>query len=292
MSVPVSAGNLVPILNVRIQPNSIAMALASDDDFRNLRVCGDADGQQSHGHRHSDRQSSHRAPPFLVFPVRRTEHMVRSDRVVDNRFNVINMYFDLISNCGVIMVIESIGRLHWRSFGRALMLVLAAAPSACGGSMSPAPTQDGAVQDGGIGEADGNRGEDATDASALVDVSDSAREVTPITDQPEPCTTSEGSPGLIIDIFPYPNVQPKCEPLNQPGAEDQACPSDWLIGCGSIDCSQLEMMPGCCRPDGFCGLLEQGYWGQDVALGCIDRNPWIDNMKWLDRPLAPVRCGD
>lgn len=107
---------------------------------------------------------------------------------------------------------------------------------------------------------------------------------------PTPCTTPEGEPGIIVDVFPFPGPDPRCEALAQPGTLDATCPSDELFRCGFDDCNSVEEMAGCCRPDGQCGLLETGYFGAGYALGCLDREPWVDGMKYLNRPVTPMSC--
>jgi len=113
-----------------------------------------------------------------------------------------------------------------------------------------------------------------------------------ITGAPMACTTPNGSPGVVVDVFPLPEgPRPQCEALNQPGIPDSDCPSDVLLVCSIEDCYEARTLPGCCRPDGSCGLLESGYWGRDIALGCISRDPWIEHgEEVLRRPVVPVRC--
>ena len=109
---------------------------------------------------------------------------------------------------------------------------------------------------------------------------------------PPSCVTSDGTPGIVVDVFPLPaGTRTECEALNQPGDLDLDCPSDVLLECSIEDCYEARTLPGCCRPDGFCGLLESGYWGRDIALGCISRAPWIEHgEEVLRRPVVPVRC--
>lgn len=111
-----------------------------------------------------------------------------------------------------------------------------------------------------------------------------------ITGEPASCTTSEGQLGMVVDIFPYPALPPECLALDHPGDEEPSCPSDFLYVCDPIDCYAAVDMPGCCRPDGMCGLLEQGYFSLERKLGCVSRDPWLQNEEFLGRSLAPVTC--
>lgn len=163
-------------------------------------------------------------------------------------------------------------------------LLVATPFASCGGSMA-GPASEGTMP--GPNDASSETAEAATDAG----VNDAPREINVITGEPDRCTTADGAPGISVDVFPHPNVQVVCEPLHQPGAEDPACPSDGFFRCGLEDCSQVETMAGCCRPDGFCGLLETGYWGKDLALGCIAKDSWIENMRWLGHTVTAMRCG-
>jgi len=107
---------------------------------------------------------------------------------------------------------------------------------------------------------------------------------------PKPCSTSDGRPGILVDVFPFPGPVAQCEPLRQPGAPDASCPGDWLYRCGFDDCVDVEELAGCCRPDGRCGLLETGYFGAENALGCLDRQPWIDGARYLAEAATPASC--
>jgi len=66
------------------------------------------------------------------------------------------------------------------------------------------------------------------------------------------CCTEEGRCGLVL-----PNLGPQCVELNQPGTVDSECPP--LEG-------PSFNLPGCCRPEGHCGVLESV-----LPLGCIAR---------------------
>jgi hypothetical protein len=107
---------------------------------------------------------------------------------------------------------------------------------------------------------------------------------------PTPCTTGDGRSGIMVDVFPFPGPVATCQALNQPGTPDASCPTDTLFRCGFDDCVGVEEMAGCCLPNGECGLLESGYFGADHALGCLDRQPWIDGARYLSRPALPASC--
>jgi hypothetical protein len=111
-----------------------------------------------------------------------------------------------------------------------------------------------------------------------------------ITSEPDSCTTSAGEVGMLVDLFPYPTGPAECEALNAPGEPASTCPSDSLYVCDPIDCYSAADMPGCCRPDGTCGLLEKGYFSATRKLGCVSREPWLENEAFLGRTLAPVSC--
>jgi hypothetical protein len=108
--------------------------------------------------------------------------------------------------------------------------------------------------------------------------------------EPESCTTGAGDLGMFVDVFPYPPGPPECIALAQPGDEDPSCPSDSLYVCDPVDCHRAASMPGCCRPNGECGLLEEGYFSFERELGCISRDAWLENEDFLGRDLEPVTC--
>lgn len=82
-----------------------------------------------------------------------------------------------------------------------------------------------------------------------------------------PCCTAEGQCGATFDL-PDGTSLP-CLALDQPGALDQACPSGVLPLVGEA--------PGCCRPDGTCGLMapELGCSADftDAPAACDPQNP-------------------
>jgi hypothetical protein len=85
-----------------------------------------------------------------------------------------------------------------------------------------------------------------------------------------------------------------CTETGQPGTPDPTCFADQGIdladagidAAGIIDGGRLTI-PGCCRPNGFCGiLLSFPQFGLD--LGCIDPSQYGD----IYDAGPPQRCGD
>jgi hypothetical protein len=105
--------------------------------------------------------------------------------------------------------------------------------------------------------------------------------VPPITEDPIPCQTDNGVDGIVVDTFPMPPIDPTCQPFDQPGRLDDACPSGPVVTCSREDCVGHGMLAGCCRPDGTCGLWDNGAFAPGESLGCIDRTEWVENAGWL-----------
>ena len=82
------------------------------------------------------------------------------------------------------------------------------------------------------------------------------------------CCTEAGKCGLVL-----PNVGPECVELNQPGTVDSECPSLEAPGFS---------FPGCCRPDGNCGVLESV-----LPLGCIPRETFAPDASASCTPNGP-----
>ncbi|HKY40105.1 MAG TPA: hypothetical protein VJN18_29420 [Polyangiaceae bacterium] len=85
-----------------------------------------------------------------------------------------------------------------------------------------------------------------------------------------------------------------CQPKNQPGDVDEACPSteSASIPFGTF-MAPLSPFPGCCRPSGTCGvqvnqvvvmLGAQAASIGNLELGCVDAAPFFPNED-------PVPCG-
>lgn len=194
--------------------------------------------------------------------------------------------------------------------GRLLFTIICGIPLSCGGrshNVTPVETA-GATQLGGGagaistagGAGGGGRGSaggasagssngGANSAQAGAGAGGSAGAIV-IGNGPTPCTTSDGRPGIMVDVFPFPGPVAQCEPLHQPGAADANCPADTLYRCGFDDCVGVEDLPGCCRADGQCGLFESGYFGAENALGCLNRQPWIDGARYLAEAPKPASC--
>lgn len=114
--------------------------------------------------------------------------------------------------------------------------------------------------------------------------------ITEVTSEPPPCTTEDGANGVLIDPFPYPSPKVSCQALGQPGKLDSKCPSDPFVSCSLDDCVLDSPLPGCCRPDGSCGLLDEARFTAEKSLGCISRDEWIANASWLGGGQVAVAC--
>jgi hypothetical protein len=114
--------------------------------------------------------------------------------------------------------------------------------------------------------------------------------ITEVTSEPPPCTTEDGANGVLIDPFPYPSPEVSCQALGQPGKLDSKCPSDPFVSCSLDDCVLDSPLPGCCRPDGSCGLLDEARFTAEKSLGCISRDEWIANASWLGGGQVAVAC--
>jgi hypothetical protein len=81
--------------------------------------------------------------------------------------------------------------------------------------------------------------------------------------QPVPgCCTNSGRCGLdLTSVASTIGIPPGCQQLNQPGTVDYSCPSlAQILGTAAPD------FPGCCRPDGTCGVVMSM---PGLSLGCI-----------------------
>jgi hypothetical protein len=86
------------------------------------------------------------------------------------------------------------------------------------------------------------------------------------------CCTSADECGVDLSGLGGPA---ECQPRDQPGRQTGQCPS--------ID-SQGTMIPGCCRPNGECGIIIM----RTAPLGCIDPDV-IANVIQID-PGPTQRC--
>lgn len=57
-----------------------------------------------------------------------------------------------------------------------------------------------------------------------------------------------------------------CIPFDQPGVLDPACPSEVIALLLTVT------LPGCCRPEGQCGVMEPADLGLNLNVGCVRRD--------------------
>lgn len=112
------------------------------------------------------------------------------------------------------------------------------------------------------------------------------------------CAGAEEACGLntqFLDLTGASFGEDSCQPKNQPGELDEACPATEaaMIPFGAAS-APLVPFPGCCRPNGICGvqvnevLLMLGQAATPIGnleLGCVDAEPFFSNAD-------PVPCGD
>jgi len=164
-----------------------------------------------------------------------------------------------------------------------LAVTLAFAVGGCGGSAkAEAPAGSGGSAQSRVGGT--NSGGAAGSGSGM-----SGGGTRTITEDPVHCQTSDGADGIVTDTFPLPPIDPVCQPFDQPGALDATCPSGPVVECGFDDCVDQSTLTGCCRPDGRCGLWDDGAFAPGKSLGCIDRTEWVENAFWLQGDGA-VSC--
>jgi hypothetical protein len=165
---------------------------------------------------------------------------------------------------------------------------------ACDGKSRDDDGQSGGADSGGTsGASAGTGGAASGGAGASSAGSAGSAGFNVITGEPAPCVTPEGDEGMMIDTFPLPVEEYECHALNQPGNLDPDCPSDVILRCSIEDCWVAATLSGCCRPDGFCGLLETGVYTPNEpkrSLGCIDKSQWYENQDVLRHEVVPVRC--
>ncbi len=115
----------------------------------------------------------------------------------------------------------------------------------------------------------------------------------------DPCCAgpSEDACGLNTQFLALTGAsfEETCQPKNQPGEVDEACPSTEpaTIPFGTF-MAPLSPFPGCCRPSGTCGvqvnqvvvmLGAQAAPIGNLELGCVDAAPFFPDAD-------PVPCGD
>lgn len=168
-----------------------------------------------------------------------------------------------------------------------MTLVVQRGTIACSGSVA----RDVSTAHGGSGASAGASGSSDAAAGGASGTAGAAGSRV-ISDEPMSCVTTEGAPGISVILLPYPGAQPTCVATHQPGAADSACPTDSFYRCDPIDCSEAQALAGCCRPDGNCGLLDQGFFSSSQPLGCISSRTWVEHAAFLGRTVAPVACGN
>ncbi|HEX3774206.1 MAG TPA: hypothetical protein VHV51_07050 [Polyangiaceae bacterium] len=76
-----------------------------------------------------------------------------------------------------------------------------------------------------------------------------------------------------------------CQPVNQPGTLDKACPNS---APSPVPNTSLTIsFPGCCRENGTCGYELDNIGGLPnlhIGLGCVDSSPFLEGG-------APTPCG-
>lgn len=86
-------------------------------------------------------------------------------------------------------------------------------------------------------------------------------------------------------------LAPGCEPKNQPGEVDAACPSPEPVTVGAMGAmATLDAFAGCCRPSGTCGVVLNTVTAggglipiAELGLGCVDAAPFFPGA-------SPVPC--
>jgi hypothetical protein len=94
----------------------------------------------------------------------------------------------------------------------------------------------------------------------------------------------------MVDTFPYPSPSPRCEALDQGGNLDTKCPDEPEVTCVHNECLIDAPLAGCCRPDGTCGVWDDARFSTQKSLGCMSRDPWIENARWLGEEGEAASC--
>jgi hypothetical protein len=107
------------------------------------------------------------------------------------------------------------------------------------------------------------------------------------------CTETDNSCGLSTAFLEEVGgtFEESCQPKDQPGEEDPACPSPAaaMVPVGGAMLA-LDEFPGCCRPNGLCGVVVDavtlaGLPLGALELGCVDAAPFFPGEE-------PVPCGE
>lgn len=198
--------------------------------------------------------------------------------------------------------------------------MFAVVPLACGDDESPKPSPSDGGEPGSGGTSDGRGGGEpvdmgGSDAMGGAPMLPPGISLTPKTEQCseactsgsvglgptmtyylDPCCTEEDDAcGLNTTFLAAAGVAfaETCQPKNQPGELDDACPSPEPAvvpaGPGMIT---LDPFPGCCRPSGVCGVVVNEVSAGmmvlplgNLELGCLDAAPFFPGEE-------PVPCGD
>jgi len=109
----------------------------------------------------------------------------------------------------------------------------------------------------------------------------------------DPCCTADNTCGVDTTYLTMTGAMFKqsCEPKNQPGELNEACPkpaASMINVMGTM--VSLDALPGCCRPNGTCGVSVNVVTAAggllpvaDLGLGCVDPESFFPGM-------APVPC--
>jgi hypothetical protein len=110
----------------------------------------------------------------------------------------------------------------------------------------------------------------------------------------DPCCGGENHDQCGVDTtFLSPaGAGSSCEPRNQPGSLDTACPSSSAAAMPGMSTGlTFDPLPGCCRPDGSCGIMLNAVTAgggliplAQLGLGCVDAAPFFPGEE-------PVTCG-
>ncbi|MET0794846.1 MAG: hypothetical protein ABW061_25225 [Polyangiaceae bacterium] len=183
--------------------------------------------------------------------------------------------------------------MFWRSVRVACVLGLVSlvAASACGGSSSNPDSGSGGA--GGRASA-GSAGKTATAGTAGTPPALKCGTATcnpvvlPIGDFAIPpcCADADRSQcGLDSSVLAQfgPTFPDACQPLDQPGEPDTACPESEKTPVTGT--TQVIGFHGCCRANGTCGY-DLNKLGDlfPLGLGCVDSAPFLDGG-------TPIACG-
>jgi len=202
------------------------------------------------------------------------------------------------------------------SFAKALVvssLLGLVLPVACGDSEeNPNPNPSDGGEDGGGGEPPGTGGTAAAGGAPAVMLPPGISDMPSTIECGGDCTSaSVGVATLQFHIDPCCDndvcglntaflasagamFADACQPKDQPGEVDASCPSPAgaVVPISEEMTVTLDAFPGCCRPNGLCGVVvnEATTLGGavelgDLGLGCVDAAPFFPDEE-------PVPCGE